>query len=535
MRYLFKHILMRDTAYEMQLREHLREMHKRAAEAIETLHRGHLAPYYADLAYHYRQAEIPEKERHYAALAGKEAAMEYANDEALRLLGRALDLTPDDDLAARTDLLMVRERVYDLQGKRDAQRRDLQVLLYIAKGEQKAEVVHRQARYSELVGNYTSAADAAQRAVILAQQYGDPQLETDANLVWGRAIWRQGRYNEAIPYFERAMTLAQESAFPIAEADSLRNLGNVAWCLGQHEKAMRYYQEALPKYRALDHKRGESATLNNISIVLMDWGNYDQAQQYSERALTLKQEIGDHIGVSIAHNTLGNIAYYLGRYAKANDYYQRALRLSKEAGDSPGQSEYLNNMARLAHQQGRDEEAYEYSQKSLALAQHLGDVHLEAYAHLYLGHAATGREVYDEAETAYERTLELRRQLTQPHLATEPLAGLAALHMKQQNLPAARACIRPILKQLALRIDPTGKPRGNPQALDGTREPFRVYLVCHNVLRATGDPLTDALLDFAEALLQKRAAQLTDPEARRSFLENVPTHHTLIQRARQSE
>ncbi len=533
MRYLFKHILMRDIAYEMQLRGHLREMHQRAAEAIETLHWGNLAPYYADLAYHYREAERPQKERRYAALAGKQAAIEYANDEALSLLGRALDLTPDNDFSTRTELLMVRERVYDLQGKRDAQRRDLQVLLYIAKGPQKAEVVLRQARFAELVGNYTSAADAAQRAVDLAQEHGEHRLETDAHLVWGRAIWRQGHYTEAVPYFERAMRLAQKNGLPIAEADSLRNLGNIAWCLGHHGKAMRYYDEALPLYQAQDNKRGESATLNNVSIILMEQGSYHEARRFSKRALKLKQEIGDRIGVSIAHNTLGDITYHLGRYGEATDHYQHALKLSREIGDAPGQSEYLLNLARLAYQQGEDDEAYEYSQKALALAQHLGDVHLEAYAHLSLGHAAAGLGNDVEAEEAYEQALALRRQLNQPHLATEPLAGLASLHLERQNLPAARACVRQILNQLELKIDPTGTPQGNEQALDGTREPFRIYRTCYDVLRKTQDPMAAAVLDLAERILRKRAAQIEDPNVRRAFLENIPMHRALIQRGEQ--
>ena len=97
MHYLFKHVLLRDVAYDIQMRSRLRELHRRAAEAIETLYADDLAPYYADLAYHYGQAELDEQERRYAFLAGKQAASEYANEAAVRLLSRALELTPQSD------------------------------------------------------------------------------------------------------------------------------------------------------------------------------------------------------------------------------------------------------------------------------------------------------------------------------------------------------------------------------------------------------------------------------------------------------
>jgi hypothetical protein len=53
MRYLFKHILLREAAYGMQFSSHLRQMHRKAAEAIEAVYAADLTPHYADLVYHY--------------------------------------------------------------------------------------------------------------------------------------------------------------------------------------------------------------------------------------------------------------------------------------------------------------------------------------------------------------------------------------------------------------------------------------------------------------------------------------------------
>jgi tetratricopeptide (TPR) repeat protein len=523
--YLFKHVLIRDTVYSMQLRTRLRDLHARAGEAIEALHADNLAPFYADLAYHYGQAEIPDKERHYALLAGRRAADEYANDEALRFLTRAMELTPPRDKATQYEILSAREMVYDLQGNREAQRHDLQLLFFMAQGEQKVDVVLRQARYEEQVGNYTGAVETVQRCVELAQTYHKPIAETQAYLYWARAEWRQGHYHIAMPLFEQALALAQQHHLPDTEVDSLRNLGNVHWSLGHYPEAMRYYEQALPRYQTLDYKRGESATLNNISIVFVDQGDYVQARSYSESALHLKMMIGDRIGARIAHSTLGDIAWHFGRLAEARQHYEAACRLSEEVDDPPGRCEDQVNLARLAYRAGDYAAAFEHSWQALDLARGLNDANILGYALLFLGHAALGMGDCDGAVAAYTESLVLRRTLHQAHLIADPLAGLAQTWLCQGNLAQAHACIEELLPNLA--ADSVESHR----SLHGSRDPIQIYLTAYHVLQALDDPRANELLRQGYAHLQTCADRISDVALRRQFLENVTPHRTLAEEA----
>lgn len=72
------------------------------------------------LAWHFSEADIPEKAQHYLAIAGEQASRRYANAEALSYLNRALDLTPEADQAERYTLLLARQRVYDVLSARGA-------------------------------------------------------------------------------------------------------------------------------------------------------------------------------------------------------------------------------------------------------------------------------------------------------------------------------------------------------------------------------------------------------------------------------
>jgi predicted ATPase len=57
LRYIFRHSLLREAIYDMQMRVRLRELHASIAESIEKLYAQNLDERFVDLAFHYEQAE----------------------------------------------------------------------------------------------------------------------------------------------------------------------------------------------------------------------------------------------------------------------------------------------------------------------------------------------------------------------------------------------------------------------------------------------------------------------------------------------
>jgi len=165
MRYLFKHVLMRDAVYAMQMRRRLRELHRRAAAAMEELYAADLAPHYADLVYHHHCAENPDQERHYAALAGQAEAEAGSYQAAVHFLSRALELTPAQDVAGRYALLLTREHVHHVHGARKAQATDLAQLTTFARSvTQKVTAALRYSDYHNDVGDYQAALAVSEHA-----------------------------------------------------------------------------------------------------------------------------------------------------------------------------------------------------------------------------------------------------------------------------------------------------------------------------------------------------------------------------------
>ena len=90
----FKHVLIRDVAYELLPRAERRERHARVAEFFEesTAELGEAA---AALARHWRAAGEPERAVGYLIRAGEQAEHGWAKDQAAILYKEALDLAPD--------------------------------------------------------------------------------------------------------------------------------------------------------------------------------------------------------------------------------------------------------------------------------------------------------------------------------------------------------------------------------------------------------------------------------------------------------
>ncbi|MCK5923951.1 MAG: hypothetical protein KAG66_23655, partial [Methylococcales bacterium] len=151
--------------------------HQAVAEAIEQAYPDD--PVQASsLAQHWESANHLEKAQRYAFIAGKYAAKQYANEDAIVLLSRAFSLASKGDLRAQYDCLLAREAVNKLLGKRDLQQQDLTRLTALADEMDQpglqAKVALRQASYLQIVGDFETAVSTARRAVKLAEAANAP-------------------------------------------------------------------------------------------------------------------------------------------------------------------------------------------------------------------------------------------------------------------------------------------------------------------------------------------------------------------------
>ena len=131
--YVFAHDQIRRVAHDRLAAPRRRLYHQRVAEALERL-----APDNAEaLAHHWTEAKIWDKAVDYHRLAGERARGVYANDNAVAHFSKALagldHLPGTGNTVLRYELRLARERVRDLQGEREAQAKDLDMLARLAR------------------------------------------------------------------------------------------------------------------------------------------------------------------------------------------------------------------------------------------------------------------------------------------------------------------------------------------------------------------------------------------------------------------
>jgi adenylate cyclase len=443
-RYRFAHALFQSYLYNSLGKGVRRLLHREIARALEELYEGHpeaIGAIAGQLTRHYQGDS--EKERYYARLAGERAAALFANKEALRYLSRALELTPEADNAERYALLLAREKVYDLQGEREAQSQDLAALEQLAEtlGDErrKAEVAVRQANHAEATGAYSAAIATAQAAIRLAQACRATDLESMGFLQWGRSLWRLGDNDGARVQLEQALAVAQANGLRQAEADSLRNLGTAYHNQGDYPAARFHYEQSLHICRQINDLRGESGTLCNLGLASTEQGDLEEAQAYYAQALKIKQEIGDRQGESIILGNLGNVALQQSSYGEAKAYYDQALDICGEIEDRQGEGNMLSNLGLACYEQGDHAVARIYYEQALHIKQAIGDRLGEAIILSNLGLVFAEQGDYSAAQNYYERSLYIRQEIGDRRGEAFTLNNLADVRFCQGDYGGARA------------------------------------------------------------------------------------------------
>lgn len=384
MRYLFKHVLMRDAVYDMQLRRYLRTMHRKAAEAIEELHADDLASYYADLAFHYENAGIEEKAIEYLHKAGDYAKETYAVGQAIGYYQRALALL---------------EEVSQVSGERVCAHSSVW------------------ARWMELYAGL------------------------------GQMLWWQTRYTEAIEAYEAMRATAEAAGDAVTQARAWDSLGNVYDSQGDYQAALGSAKRAEEIARRADAQVELALAVFGKGWALMRLGHAKAALALGEEALALGLELvprAPHV-VARSQNLIGIAYKMLGQYDQSIHYQKSALESFRESGDRRRVTGMLNNLGETARVRGDYCAAVALYQDALANAREIGDRDWEMVFLCNLGGARVGLGEYRAAEADLRQVIHMARSITWLALS-ETHRFLAEACLGQGKIKEALAAARRALK-----------------------------------------------------------------------------------------
>ena len=473
----FSHDKLREELLAGLLQTERPMLHYQVAQAFEQVYAND-ATYAATMADHWEAAHAHHKALHYLRIAADFAANQYANEEAVRFLSRALALNVADD-DGRYEMLLRREHVYHLLGNRPSQRVDLDALLTLATTlPQKIDIMLRFVRYYDEITDLDAVIDVSERAKTLAIEANDLVSQAAAIIEQAHAYWHKGDKAQAERYLNEGLELAYATedehtvaiallrlgslsnslgqrekagkcfteALSIARAIgaetevciALANLASLSSYLGQLDEAQKYYEKALKVAQTIGDRSREGTLLNNMGVLHDDQGLYEQAEAYFQQALQIYIETDGQGGQSSAYNNLGGIATIQRDYAKAKQYLQKSYDMFDQIGNRYGRAITLEGLGTVARHCGNYAKAMELFQKSLAISQAINEPQAEAYLLSSCGHIYLLWQQYAEAANHFRRGLEVARSISHALTEAKALRLLGTLALEQHNFDEAK-------------------------------------------------------------------------------------------------
>jgi adenylate cyclase len=379
--YAFKHVTMRDVAYNTLLLRRRQELHASIARIISALEPTDESV--EIVAYHFSQTDEHAEAAVWLERAGDRSAAMFANqsaighyeearrryrlsdapadvvarvseklgrvfgiiswfDEALEELALAAELYRDrGDLDAEAGAVAEISRVHYTRGASEeaiACVQDVLERLEWDDDETPAQALAQVyiAMVDPLYGlnRFEDALTAAWRAVEAARARNDDRLLMEATVRYGLALRGIGRLNEAAAVLSEVIPAAEMAGDPTGLAKALVWSGDIALAQGKPREAQQLYERAI----RVDQNRGDLAEtaslllhLGQVAVILGDWA---EARSRFERAVELVRSISfSHVSTT-ALITLGEHYLLEGAHDQAERYLEEPFTIAERSGQT---------------------------------------------------------------------------------------------------------------------------------------------------------------------------------------------------------
>ncbi|MBV8451142.1 MAG: hypothetical protein JOZ29_02560 [Deltaproteobacteria bacterium] len=309
-KYTFKHALSQEVAYNSLLIERRKQLHERAAQAIESTLVDHLDEHLAELAHHYSRCDNVSKAIEYLGRVGQQAWQRAAYADAISNFHAAIELLqrmPDSPQRTRQELLL---------------QLGIGPALITAKGYSAQEVEQ-----------------AFTRAQQLCQRLGDPPQLFHA--LFGLLFVHLLRLDTSAAYqlagrLQRLAQAADESGLLV-----LAHLasGNVFLIMGDPLGARRHLEIAISLYDPERHRQltslGGDVRVNPRSVLgwTLFWLGYpDQALKLCNEALAIAQSGTSRHSQAFAEAYLADLHSFRREAHLTQESAERLIVLASEHG-----------------------------------------------------------------------------------------------------------------------------------------------------------------------------------------------------------
>jgi predicted ATPase len=487
----FHHALLHEVTYESVLKRERAALHRQAAQWLEQQARraGRVDEFAGTIAEHWDRAGEQNAAIDWYLRAGESAVASFALAEGRRFFDRVLQLLAPADNERRWRALSGREFILDALAQRELQKADIDALLELANTFDNdlwcAHAYHRKAWYHATMADAQSAVAAAEQVSAAAQ----------------RARQRHARV-ASVPGELRALGL---------KTGALSRLGEMS-------AAIQTAEEILARANSEESGTTLAGALNFVAIHFQEANDLARSTKVMLQVIQMARNCGDRFNEAMAAGNLGFNYILFGMYKQARATLEQALTLHAAIGNQRLRAYAQQNLGLALCLSGDRLLARQVEEQALNEAIAQRDRFLKASCLYYLGliieqsgDPAGAARFFAQAQVEFS-------EINYRTHTLDPTAGLARCAFAQGLLEEAQQHTAQVWKHLS------------EHGTTGMEFPTQTYLTVVDIMDGLRDQETARLaLEEGYRELMERADKISEPEWRKSFLENVEAHRTMVE------
>ena len=464
-KYIFKHALIQDAAYQSLLKRPRQQYHLQVAQLLETRFPGTIEANPELVAHHYTEAGATEQAVAYWLKAGQRASQKSAHPEAIVHLRTGLDMLP---------------------GLAETPERAKQTLAYLSTlgpvymatqgyGSSEAEQVFSRAReLCQLVGDtedicpvlfgiylialarakYHESIDVAEELLEKAHRSQDSGGRSMGHVSLGVSLLHVGQQTLARPHFEQVITLHDpEKHLSLAHRYSLEPrtaakayLALALWLQGYPDQALEYGHQTIALIEQVEHPYTEARGLYWNTILYGFRREWPIVEKRAAAAMKSANKHGFAL-VSAAGQIMQGAAVAAGGQGSAGlKQINDGLDAYLATGAVFQRTYHLAVFAQALGAEGLQKEGLEALQNAADLVETTGERFYEAEIHRLKGELllAASPQASPEAEACFHQALDVARHQETKSLELRAANSLACLWRTQGKCAEARELLAEI-------------------------------------------------------------------------------------------
>jgi predicted ATPase len=474
--YSFKHVLVRDAAYESLLKSRRQQLHGQIARTLEERFPDIVASQPEIVAHHFSAAGLVEPAIDYWLKAGQQAARRSANAEALNHLARGLELLPNIDdpmLRNKSELLLQTSlgnslratKGWSIDSVKHAYTRALQLCKESGFDEHTLPAAFGLWTWNFVRAALGEAQALAEHLVSTAENVDDSVHKVLAHEALGFTLFAHGKFGAAHAALERSISMCEDSKaaayLDLSAQDPRVHVrlydGMVLWLLGYPDQALRMCAEARRHADTSQHPFSE-AMARTISL---------RVHQLRGEAAVVAGQANAAIALCEEHEFVHYLAMALilrgwataqqGEFEQGIAEIQAGLEKERATGALLFESYTLGLLADACIKNERYRQAFDFlGQAQLRLEEENSERFYAAEIYRLLGETyLRSRQDLDQAERCFCKGLKVAREQKAKSLELKLCLSIYDLYELRQNADTYRPQLGQIYASFSEGFDTT--------------------------------------------------------------------------------